>query len=359
MPIQLGGPSLPKLKQVKKPAYNPWAYVPGGSSPAVSQAIQTQGYKPFQAVTIPKANSVVAPQTFTSTPAYNTTTGAGAGTGQDIEALKAAIRNDPMYSIGESNWKNALTMGERQYMADPFKQAYMNYGFDIPAWNKAHPGAVSEDILTAAQKYLDPAATAAMSKDPNTIAHQLQHNFGAAIAGIGGNQAARGMLGSGGADVASSKASYQLALNERNAMNEFLGSLGTANQNWLGYQNQQNEIWRAAQEAITSRVAQQPGASGTAADRGPYEGHTADIPTDDPLYTDDPGAYPHLNPEVPEQIYTPVTVGSSTSLEPKPIAGNYIPAVSPATAKAIAKAKKTTQPSPMARALNNVGRIGP
>lgn len=352
MPIQLGGPSLPKLKVVKPPAYNPWAYVPGGSSPAVAQAIQMQGYK-MPSASIPSANSVVAPQTFAA-PAAG---GLGSALGQNVGSLEDAIRNDRMYSIGESNWKNALSMGERQYLGDPFKQAYMTYGFDIPKWNAGHPGAVSGDILSAAQKYLDPAATEAMNKNDFTVQRQLQRSFGQSLAGIGTNQAERGMLGSGGADIAASNANYALGLQEKNAMDQFLGSLGTANSNWLSYQNQQNEIWRAAQEAITNRLAQTPGASGTTADRGPYEGHTAEIPTDDSLYSADPSLYPRLNPDVAQQIYTPITVGSSTSFEPKPHAGNIIPAVSPATAKVIKKVKTVTPPSPMYKALH-MGKLG-
>lgn len=38
--------------------------------------------------------------------------------------------------------------------------------------------------------------------------------------------------------------------------------------------------------------------------------------------------YPHLNPSRPDQVWTPVSVGSTTSAEPKPTAGNYIPSPS-------------------------------
>src|SRR5215471_10740350 len=88
--------------------YNPQAYVPGGSSPAVSKAIQTQGMKGVPIT--PTAPPVYQPAPVTDTTPFDMSTAApnyGPGT-FTAEDLMNAIKADPMYGVAEQNKSNAL-----------------------------------------------------------------------------------------------------------------------------------------------------------------------------------------------------------------------------------------------------------
>lgn len=57
-------------------------------------------------------------------------------------------------------------------------------------------------------------------------------------------------------------------------------------------------------------------------------------------------SYPLLNPSKPDEVFTPVTVGSTTSFEPKPTADNYIPAhQAPQTQQVVSSPKGPTIPA--------------
>jgi len=272
MPIQLGGPSLPKKKPIAPGAitgYNPQAYVPGGSSPAVATAIQSQGLRGVPKVTIPTAASIVGRQQFATPARQAADVGAGPGGSDALAAglgLKGLneymneITSDPNYAIGRQNYENALSMGERSLLGDPINQLVAKYGYDPRSYLAANPGAqLPQAALDLANRYLDPTALAAAQRDPTTTANQIATSFGQALSSIPGELAARGRGRGGATAILASQLNQERAVQDRKAMDEFLGGVGTANQNWADYQTQQANIWRGAQEDIATRLAQVAG----------------------------------------------------------------------------------------------------
>lgn len=295
-------------------------------------------------VSIPKASSIVQPlqptDPITGQSAVSTDTSRTGLYG--LDEYMNEVKSDPNYAIAEKNYRDALEMGERTLMSDPFRQALISYGYDIGGWNAAHPGTVSQAILDAAGKYLDPAAQKAANENPYSTAAQIGRGYNQATAGLGGDYAMRGTLGSGGMNVAASNLNYQRGLQDKQAMDQFLSALGTANTNWLDFQTSQADRFRQAQEEIATRLAQVAGyhallnPDGTEDVAGdPTAVHPEGYPF---IYADTPNAVGDTSPSP----FVPVTVGGQTSYEPKPTAGNYIaapttkPKLKPATQKAIA-----------------------
>lgn len=270
MPIQLGGPSLAKPKKVNPATYNPLAYVPGGSSPLVSRAIQNKGALGLPKVTIPNAGSIVAPLG---------TDGGGIQQQTSGDPYGDELRNDPMWSIAQKNYEDALAMGERAQLSEPIARLVSTYGYDPRAYLAAHPdAALPQSALDLANRYIDPAGLAAAQKDPATVSNQIAKSFGQALAGIPNRLAQRGLLGGGSSAIIANKLTYDRALQDRQAMDQFLSGLGTANQNWVNYQTQAANTLRAAQEAIAQRRAQEAGYHGeTPPEDYDYSGGPASI----------------------------------------------------------------------------------
>lgn len=251
MPIQLGGPSLPKIKKPKP--YNPFAYVPGGASPAVAQAIQTKGYA-MPNVAIPNASAFVKPNVIGGSG------GGSASTSTDFYGEELAA--DPMYAIGQKNYQDALDMGQRSVLRDPINQLLLTYGYDPQAYAKGHEGAIPQNALDLANKYIDPAALAAAQKNPYTVANQIGKGFGDALESLPYQLAARGAQNSGAAAIMGSNLDYDRGLKDKQAIDQMLAGIGTANQNWTDFQTGQANTWRQAQETIAARLAQKQGYHG-------------------------------------------------------------------------------------------------
>ena len=332
------------MSKAKLP-YNPLAYVPGGSSPAVASAIQAQGFATPQVKfpTIPQASSVVAPQSFAQAVAapvsvpVDAVSGGVGGLGNYMDELTS----DRLYQLAQKNYEDALAMGERSLFATPFKQALIQYGV---APGEAELAGLTPEAAALARKYLDPAAIAAAQGNPYSTAKQIDYGFNRASAGLAGDYTQRGTLGGGGMNVAQSNLNYQRGLQAKQTMDELLGAVGNANQNWLNFQGNEAEKRRAAQAEVANRLAQIAGYNALLdafgnQQAGSEEYESGGFLGDSPLPSNIED-YPYLNPEAPDQVYTPVIVGSGASFEPKPTAGNYIaakPKAKPATAKAIAR----------------------
>ena len=280
------------------------------------------------------------------------------------------LSNDEMWQIAQRNYENTLNMGERSTFGDPFRAALVQYGM-APDLSKLSP-----ELRAEAQKWLTPdAIAAATTNNPYSTTGQISHNFGQADASIAPGAAMRGLLlgpgqGSGGMAITQSNLDYARGLQNKTALDQFLGQVGTANQNWVDFQAQALEILRAAQEAVANRLAQQPGYHGPETpDRGPYEGTVspypapvgadlADYPNIYASGTDVPGDFEATGPTYSSPSpFVPVVTGSDVSFEPKPFAGNIIPA-SPAAATTLSKVKAKASPSPMYKALHLADLLG-
>jgi len=309
-----------------------------------------------QPVSIPNANKYVVP--FTPAAAASSAATSGGGGGTTIDDLMAAIRADPMYGVAEQERTNALEMGERNLARDPIRQAAIATGI---APSAADLAGLSDEQRSLAQRWLDPATLQAASWNWDTpggtgniysTAATIARSYNQARAAQGGNWAERGLvlgagLAPGGMAIEASDLGYQRGAMDKQNLDTLLGTITGANKNWLEYQMEQDRIRRTAWENIASRLAQTrgpaPGEDTEDTDRGPYEG--VEIPGPD-YFPDIPGQ--NLNPFVPEQIYTPVHIGSETLYEPKPRAANYIPAPAPkkktnaATSAAIKRARQAS-----------------
>jgi hypothetical protein len=116
MPIQLGGPSLPKPKKPKNPkVLDPFGvpHVGAQTLPALGGA-QPMGISTPQ-VTIPNANSIV---------------GAGTGSASVGDPYRNELANDPTWLLADKNYQDALTMGERTMLSDPINRLIQQYGYD-------------------------------------------------------------------------------------------------------------------------------------------------------------------------------------------------------------------------------------
>lgn len=230
-------------------------------------------------VKIPSAGSIVAPAA------------------KGLSEYMNEITGDPNYSSAEQAYNNALEMGQRTLLADPFKQALSTYGYDIGGYLSAHPGSVPQGIADLANKYLDPAAVAAAKADPYSVSAQIQKSFGDALSNVPYQQAARGTAGSGATAISASNLDYQRGLQDKQAMDQFLGALGTANQNWLGFQTDQRSQFEGAKADIASRLAQVAGYS-SGLDQG-GGGQAAAAPAAQPNYSGGPNAV--YKPSAPTQ----------------------------------------------------------
>lgn len=242
------------LKLPGAASYNPYAYVPGGSSPAVSKAIQNQGFK----AALPSF-SLPAPVVTRNSGAVTTqggNAGGGGGGTPGLENYMSEAQNDAMWQLAERNYQDALAMGERSQFADPFRQALIQYG---QAPSEAQLAGLSPEAAALARKYLDQGAVDAATKNPYSTTAQINRGFGQALNQIAAYQAERGGLGAGGANVTASELDYQRGLQGQTALNSLLGQVGTANQNWVDFQTQAAATRRQAQEDVATRLAQLAG----------------------------------------------------------------------------------------------------
>jgi hypothetical protein len=162
--------TVPKAKP-----YNPYAYVPGGASPAVAKAIQAQGYAtPY--VGIPNANSIVQP---------NANAGAGAAAAGDPYGNE--LTADRMYGIGQKNYADALSMGERSMLSEPINRLIQAYGYD--------PRTTA--LGDVASRYFDPVGLEAARKGGYTTSQQIERGFGQALAGVPTDLGMNGLQHSG------------------------------------------------------------------------------------------------------------------------------------------------------------------
>lgn len=236
------------IAAAKAKPYNPLAYVPGGSSPAVAKAIQAQGYA-MPKVAIPGASSIVKPLGAAAAvpPAV---TPSGDPYGSELTA-------DPMYGLAQKNYQDALDMGQRTLLHDPINQLIAQYGYDP----RSAQG-VSQNISDLVGKYLDPAALDAAKANPYTTANQIGKTFTDALNAMPYDLAARGAQASGAANIIGSNLGYQRGLSDKQAIDQLLQGIGTANQNWTDFQSGQANTLRQAQEDIATRLAQQAGYHG-------------------------------------------------------------------------------------------------
>lgn len=189
-------------------------------------------------VNIPKAT--VAPTAGPSTPDY-----------------QRALEDDPTWQLARKNYEDALAMGERSTFGDPFKQLLTQYGY-VP--NEDQINALSPDLQAMVRKYLTPDAIAAARDNPYSTAATINKSFDKALAGVPIEYAERGLLNaegklSGGAAIAASTLGYQRGQQAAQTMDEFLRGIGSANSNWLNYQNTQANAFRQAQEDVATRLS--------------------------------------------------------------------------------------------------------
>jgi hypothetical protein len=249
MPIQVAAGYGPVTKKVKVPALGASAATKAALLPSLEGSVGLPGVPRSAAptslvpqVSIPKATSVVAPKT-------------------GLQSYMSELTGDLNYQSAEQAYNNALEMGQRSLLADPFKQALNTYGYDISGYLQSHPGSVPQNIADLANKYLDPASVAAARANPYSTANQIGKSFDEALAGVPGQLAERGLLGSGGSAITASKLDYGRGLADKQAMDEFLGSLGTANQNYLDFASGQRSQFEDAKAEVANRLAQQQGYS--------------------------------------------------------------------------------------------------
>jgi hypothetical protein len=201
-------------------------------------------------VTIPQADTIVKPNA----------PSAPQGDGGGLRNYTGEITSDPMYGIGQKNYQDALTMGESSLLRSPIAQLISTYGYDPRAYLAAHPeSGLSQTSIDLANRYLDPAGLAAAQNDPATVANQIAKGFNQGLAAVPGTLAESGLERSGSSAIMGNKLTYDRALQDRSAMEQFLSGIGTANTNWLDYQNQQANTWRQAQEDIATRLSNDAG----------------------------------------------------------------------------------------------------
>jgi hypothetical protein len=282
----------------KPKPYNPLAYVPGGSAPQVARAIQSQG-SAVPKVAIPSASSIVKPIVGTGSGLASTST----------DPYSGELTADPMYGLGQKNYQDALDMGERTLLRDPINQLIAQYGYDPRS-----ASGVPQNLADIANKYLDPAALDAAKANPYTTANQIGKSFTDALNAMPYDLAARGAQASGAANIIGSNLGYQRGLADKQAIDQLLQGIGTANQNWTDFQTNQANTWRQAQEDIATRLAQQAG------------------------YHED------LNAPAPVPALQDYSGGASAVYQP-----------SPATAKLIQKVRSSGQSSAWETAMKKLG----
>lgn len=260
-----------------KPQPNPAAAAIAAGAGNVGAAL------PNVPVSRPIVPTVSIPQAATVAPA------AAAVRGPSLGDYMSQIEGDPNFEIGRRNYENALEMGQRSLLADPINKLVSTYGIDPTAYLAAHPGSIPQNMLDLANRYIDPAALAAAKADPFSTSNQIQRTFGQALAGTPGQLAARGRLGSGASAIMASKLDLARGQQERQALDQFLSGVGSANQNWLNFQTEQSNTWRQAQEEIANRLAQMQATS--ADEETPIEAApVAAAPAAQPDYSGGPNA---------------------------------------------------------------------
>jgi len=288
-------------------------------------------------------------------------------------------------------------MGQRSQFGDPFRQALIQYG---RAPTDAELAGLSPEAAGLARQYLDQGTIDAATGNPYSTTAQINRTVGQSLASIPALQAMRGMTGGGGARVAGNQLDYQSGLQRQSALNSLLGQIGTANQNWVNYQNQAAATRRGAQEDVATRLAQIAGyhaqldAANAAAeaqrraeaDRQAREAAAqasmpdwaqefSDVPSGEnaygpdtyvnPDYSGGPGAIYQPTPDVAELMAQDhaagqwdawanamQNLGSTAKVVGSPTGK---PATSNATQKLIQKMRSSGQTSAWAKAMQNLG----
>src|SRR5262245_33714607 len=249
--------------------YDPQAYVPGGSSPAVSQAIQSRGWAGMPQVTIPQSSATVQPRqpsepdtgsdtSNDSAVSKNTSTTGLSG----LDEYMNEAQTDPAYIAAEDTYRNAINMGEPSVFGDPVKQLLMQYGY-VP--NDADISGLSPGTQALVHKYFDPTTTAAASWNLGappgqqgniySTAAQIARAYNQGAASIAPTFAEVG-LGGGGMQIAADELRYQRGLQDKATLDQLLGGIRTAGQNWVDYQNQAANARNTAEAAVYQRLAQ-------------------------------------------------------------------------------------------------------
>lgn len=227
-----------------------------GTTPATKAGLlpYTEGSLGLPGVPQVAAPKSIVPQlSIPKAPAVAPNTGLNEYTGE--------ITSDPMYAIAQKNREDALAMGERSLFGDPFKQAVTQYGY-VPS--EAQIGGLSPDLQAMVRKYLDPTTVQAAQDNPFSVAKTISHDYGVAGAALPIDYAERGLMSapgklSGGAAIAQAKLDRARGQDTAQTMDEMLRGIGSANTNWLNFQNTQNETFRQAQEDIATRLSQDAG----------------------------------------------------------------------------------------------------
>ena len=164
-----------------------------------------------------------------------------------------------------------------------------------------------------------------------------------------------GLQHSGSSAIIGNRLNYERGLSDKNAIDQLLSGVGTANQNWTDFQTTTANARRQAQEDAATRLSQQAGYHG-----GNDEEDAAAVAASQD-YSGGPDSIFQPAPDV-QQLMDQGQASGQWDSWAKAMGGPSGPSSAnkpkPATQKAIAKAKAKVQPSPMWKALN-MGKVGP
>lgn len=289
---------------------------------------------------------------------------AGTG-GATVEDLMKAIEADPLYGVANTNFSNALTMGERSIFRDPLLQALTASGISPTDADLAglstdqtilQPDGSKISVRDLVGRYLTPTALAAARDNPYSVAAQIARAYNNTMGAQAGEWAARGGLGAGGMKTEAGDIGWQRGLQDKQNLDELLKVISGGASNLAQFDVDQANTRRAAWAEIAARLAQQAGAAAGAG--GDPNERAVDMPPGYPnIYAQTPNSAGDFSPSP----FVPVSVGSETSWEPKPTAGNIIPGlqsvstISPTTAKTLGKIKAGKAIGPFGQKLNALG----